>query len=211
MAAVQIKICGLTTPETLDAAVAAGATHIGLNLHPPSPRYVPLDQAAALRRKTPAHVTVVLLLVNRTPEDTLEAIAAVKPDVVQFHGDEAPQWLAAVRQHQQVAVWKAFGVRDAGAFTRALKYREAADLVLFDAPAGALPGGNGLAIDWSLFAGLRFAMPWGLAGGLNPGNVAEAIRLTGAPLVDTSSGVETAPGVKDAGLIAAFCEAVRSA
>lgn len=211
MVDVQIKICGLSTPETVDAAVDAGASHVGLVWHEPSPRHVTLDQAALLRRRVPARVKTVLLMVNQSPEDTVRALDTVRPDVVQFHGDESPQWLALIKQHKKLTVWKAFGVREAGAFERALRYKDAADLILFDAPAGKLPGGNGLAIDWGLFSGLRFAMPWGLAGGLSPANVAEAMTLTGAPLVDASTGLESVPGIKDPTLIRAFCMAARGA
>lgn len=204
-----IKICGLSTPETVDAAVAAGATHIGLNLYPPSPRYVTLDQAARLRARIPQNVKVVLLLVNEQPQPTVEAIQAVRPDVVQFHGSETPEWLALVKQKTPLEIWKAIGVRDAEVLEKARRFKGAVDLLLYDAPARALPGGNGLAVDWTLFDGFRHSIPWGLAGGLTPENVADAIACTGAPLVDTSSGVESAPGVKDVDRIKAFCQAAR--
>jgi phosphoribosylanthranilate isomerase len=205
----EIKICGLSTPEAVDAAVAARATHVGLVHYPPSPRHLTLEQAARLRARVPVEVKVVLLLVNEQPQPTLQAIEAVKPDVVQFHGGETPEWLAILKQAGARELWKAVGIKDAESLERAKRYKGAADRVLYDAPAQKLPGGQGLAIDWSLFAGFRHEMPWGLAGGLTPDNVAEAIRLTGAPLVDASSGLESAPGVKDLGKIAAFCEAVR--
>jgi phosphoribosylanthranilate isomerase len=211
MAEVEIKICGLSTPETVDAAVAAGATHVGLVHYEPSPRHLTLDQAAALRRRLPQHVKAVLLLVNMEAMPTARAIEAVKPDVVQFHGKETPEWLALVRQITPLEVWKAIGVRNADSLTSALKFKDAADRLLYDAAAGALPGGNGLALDWSLLANFRHEMPWGLAGGLTPGNVGEAIAMTGAPLVDASSGIESAPGVKDVDLIRAFCKAARDA
>ncbi|MEO6040569.1 MAG: phosphoribosylanthranilate isomerase [Croceibacterium sp.] len=206
-----IKICGLSTPETIDAAVAAGATHVGLVHYPPSPRHLTLDQAAALRRRVPSRVKVVLLLVNEQPQPTALALQAVRPDVVQFHGGETPEWLALLRQNTALEIWKAFGLRDADGLAKAVRYKDAAHLILFDAPAQALPGGNGLAVDWSLLAGYRHEMPWGLAGGLTPGTVAEAIRITGAPLVDASTGLESAPGVKDVDKIAAFCKAARGA
>ena len=207
----QIKICGLSTPEMVDAAVAARASHIGLVHYPPSPRHVSLEQAARLRVRVPAEIKVVLLLVNEQPEPTVRAIEAVKPDVVQFHGGETPEWLAVLKQAGVKELWKAVGIKDADGLERSKRFKGAADRLLYDAPAQKLPGGQGLAIDWSLFAGFRHEMPWGLAGGLTPGNVAEAIRVTGAPLVDASSGLESAQGVKDAGKIAAFCDAVRAA
>lgn len=210
MANVDIKTCGLSTPEAVDAAVDAGATHIGLVHYEPSPRHLPLDRAAALRRRVPEQVKVVLLLVSMEALPTARALEAVKPDVVQFHGQETPEWLALIRNNTPLEVWKAVGVRNAASLDYALTFRDAADRVLYDAAAGALPGGNGLALDWSLLANFRHQMPWGLAGGLTPDNVAEAIRATGAPLVDASTGLETAPGVKDVELIRAFCRAARA-
>lgn len=207
----EIKICGLSTPETVDAAVDAGATHIGLVHYEPSPRHLSLEDAAKLRRRIPPSVKVVLLLVNMEAVPTAQAIDAVKPDVIQFHGGETPEWLALIKDKTPFEVWKAWGVRSAESLANALRYKGAVDMMLYDAPAKKAPGGQGLALDWSLLAGHRHELPWGLAGGLSPANVAEAIRLTGAPLVDASSGLETAPGVKDVGLIRAFIEAVRTA
>ncbi len=204
-----IKVCGLTTPETLDAAVAAGATHVGLVHYEPSPRHVTLDQAAALRRRVPERVKVVLLLVNMEARPTTEALEAVRPDVVQFHGMETPEWLALIKNNTALEVWKAWGVRSADSLAKAAKYRGAVHRMLYDAPANKAPGGQGLAIDWSLLADHRHELPWGLAGGLSGANVAGAIAQTGAPLVDASSGLESAPGVKDVALIRAFCEAAR--
>jgi phosphoribosylanthranilate isomerase len=209
MANVEIKICGLSTPETVDAAVEAGATHVGLVHYEPSPRHLSLDQAAALRRRVPPGVKVVLLLVSMDAPATVRALEAVRPDVVQFHGQETPEWLSLIRNNTPLEVWKAIGVRNADSLASTLKWKGAADKLLYDAAAGALPGGNGLAIDWSLLSGFAHPVPWGLAGGLNPGNVADAIRTTGAPLVDASSGLESAPGVKDVDLIRAFCKAAR--
>lgn len=209
MANVEIKICGLSTPETVDAAIDAGATHVGLVHYAPSPRHVSLEQAAALRRRVPERVKVVLLLVSMDALPTAQALDAIKPDVVQFHGAETPEWLALIKNNTPLEVWKAIGVRNAEALASGLKFKGAVDKLLYDAAAGALPGGNGLALDWSLLTGFQHEIPWGLAGGLTPGNVADAIRTTGAPLVDASSGLESAPGVKDVDLIRAFCKAAR--
>lgn len=206
----EIKICGLSTPETVDAAIEAGATHIGLVHYEPSPRHVSLEQARALKARVPAHVKTVFLLVNMEAEPTARALDAVKPDIVQFHGRETPEWLALLRQNTPLEVWKAVGIKDAGSLTRAMRFKGAVDRVLYDAPARQLPGGNGLALDWSLLAGHRHAMNWGLAGGLTPGNVAEAIGQTKPPLVDTSSGVESEPGVKEVERIRAFVRAARA-
>ncbi len=203
----QVKICGLSTPETLDAAIAHGATHIGLVHYGPSPRHVDLNIAAALRQRAAGRVKVALLLVNASQQLTGRALSAVRPDIVQFHGNETPEWLAAVKQLVPAEIWKAVGLKDAGTLDRIQQYRGIADRILFDAPAQALPGGTGTRFDWSLLANHRHDIDWGIAGGLTLANVGEAIAATGAPLVDVSSGVESAPGVKDVDKIAAFLKA----
>lgn len=204
-----VKICGLRTPETVDAAIELGATHIGLVHYEASPRHVDLKTAAELRQRASGRMKVALLLVNASQQLTGQALSKVRPDIIQFHGNEAPEWLAAVKQLVPAEIWKAVGLKDAGTLERIEKYRGAADRILFDAPAQALPGGTGTRFDWSLLANHRHSMDWGIAGGLTPDNVAEAIAATGAPLVDVSSGVESAPGVKDVDKIAAFLKAAR--
>jgi phosphoribosylanthranilate isomerase len=206
-----IKICGLSTPETVDAAVVAGATHIGFVHFEASPRHVSLDDAAKLRRRLPEQVKAVLLTVNVEILDMAKAIETVRPDVVQFHGRETPEWIALVREKAGVEGWKALGLKDKGTLERSAKFNGNIDRLLFDAPAKVLPGGNGETFRWDLLNGHTHAVDWGLAGGLNPDNVAEAIRATGAPLVDASSGLESAPGVKDVDLIRAFCKAALEA
>lgn len=206
-----IKICGLKTPEAIFAAAEAGATHVGLVHYPPSPRHVSLADAAALRKIVPSSLKTVLLLVSMEAREAAEAIAVVKPDVVQFHGAESAEGCAMMRQILPVEVWKAVGVKDMAAMARAQDYVGAVDRILYDAPAGRLPGGQGLALDWTLLAGYPHRAQWGLAGGLNPDNVAGAIRVTSAPLVDASTGLESAPGVKDIDKIAALCQAARAA
>jgi phosphoribosylanthranilate isomerase len=209
MAGTLIKICGLKTPETLAAAVQAGASHIGFVHFAKSPRYLALEEAARLRALTPAQIKVVLLTVDLDPSALMRAVREVQPDVVQFHGSETPEALARFRAETGIAAWRALGVRDAASLDDAARFHGAVDRLLFDAPASSLPGGNGAAFDWGLLLGYRGPTAWGLAGGLTPANVAEAIRLTGAPLVDTSSGVERSPGIKDVDKIAAFCKAAR--
>ena len=145
-----IKICGLSTEASVDAAAKAGATHIGLNLYEKSPRYVPMEKAAALRMRAPASLKVVLLLVNAEPGLTAKAIEVVKPDIVQFHGSETATWLRVLKSAVDIEIWKAFGVRDAASLKNADEYVDAADLILFDAPAQVLPGGTGMRFDWSL-------------------------------------------------------------
>lgn len=209
MAVTQIKICGLKDEAAIDAAAKAGATHIGLVHYEPSPRHVSLEQAATLRMRTPPRLKVVLLLVNADPELTQTAIERVRPDVVQFHGTETPEWVKLVREQMRVEVWKALGVKNRETLLRSDRFIGAADRLLFDAPAQALPGGTGTRFDWSLLRQYDHRLPWGVAGGLTPANVADALRETGTRMVDTSSGVESAPGVKDVDKIAAFCKAVR--
>jgi phosphoribosylanthranilate isomerase len=214
MPAPLIKICGLNTPAALDAAIEARADYAGLVVFPPSPRHVALAEAAALGARAAGRIKLVGLFVDAVDELIAETVAAAKLDVIQLHGKEDPARAAALRAAFGLPIWKALSVATREDVARAETYAGAADLVLFDAkpPKGAaLPGGLGLVFDWSLLAGYRSSMAWGLAGGLGPDNVAEAARLTRAPLVDVSSGVETAPGVKDADLIAAFCRATRSA
>lgn len=205
----QIKICGLTTVAAIDAAAKAGATHIGLVHFDKSPRHASLEQAAGLRAHTPSSLKVVLLLVNAPADLTGIAIEKVKPDVVQFHGTETPEWLRAVKDTTGLEIWKALGVKNREILLTSDRFVGIVDRLLFDAPAQALPGGTGTRFDWSLLAEHRHRMNWGLAGGLDPENVAEALRVTRASLVDTSSGVESAPGIKDVDKIARFCKAVR--
>lgn len=208
---IQIKICGIRDEAAMDAAAEAGATHIGLVHYEPSPRHLSLEDAARLRLRAPSSVKVVLLLVNQEPKPTALAIEAVRPDVVQFHGSESADWLKVVKDNAPVEVWKARGLANAETLERAKVYEGTADMLLFDAPAKALPGGNGVGFDWSLLEGYNGALPYGLAGGLDPSNVAQAVRETDAVLVDTSSGVESAPGIKDLDKIRAFCEAAKNA
>jgi phosphoribosylanthranilate isomerase len=205
----KIKICGLSTEAAIDAAVEAGATHIGLVHFEKSPRHVSLERAAELRNHAGNQVKTVLLLVNADPKATGIAISVVKPDVLQFHGSETPDWLKLVADNSSLEIWKALGVKDKPTLAKSSRYVGAADRLLFDAPAKALPGGTGTSFDWSLLAGHDHQIDWGLAGGLDPDNVTDALTATRAPLVDVSSGVESAPGVKQVDKIAAFCQAVR--
>lgn len=213
MPAPKIKICGISTLPTLDAAIGARADYCGLVFFPPSPRTVSLGQAAELAARGGDRIARVGLFVD--PDDTLlaGAIEAGRLDAIQLHGRETPERVAQVKARFGLPVWKALPVAAPGDVERAAGYTAAADLLLFDAktPRGTLPGGMGLRFDWSLLGAYKGTLPWGLAGGLTPDNVAEAVAQTGAPLVDTSSGVESAPGIKDVDKIAAFCEAARGA
>lgn len=212
MPAPLIKLCGLTDGTAFDAAIAARADYAGFNFYRPSPRFLGLDKAAELGARAAGRIGRVGVFVDADDTAIAEAVAAARLDAIQLHGSETPQRAAELRSRFGLPVWRVVGVAKAQDIAKAADYAGAADFILFDAktPKGTLPGGMGLAFDWSLLANLKLALPWGLAGGLNPGNVAEAARLTGAPLVDAASGIETAPGVKDPALIAAFCLAARS-
>ena len=211
-ASIQVKICGLTRPQDIDAVVAAGAAYGGLVFFPKSPRAVGVAQARALSLAVPPGLARVGLFVD--PDDALlDAVLAEVPlDILQLHGKEATERVAELRARHGLPVMKAVGVagpEDLGALAT---YGSVADMLLVDAkpPRDAvLPGGNGLAFDWRMIAGRRWPVPWMLAGGLTPENVREAILLTGATQVDVSSGVESAPGVKDAGAIARFTAAAK--
>lgn len=207
MIRVTAKICGITTPETLDAAIASGASHVGFNFFAPSPRCVSLDAVQGLATRMPAQVGRVGVFVD--PDDALldAAIMAGRLDAVQLHQTAAER--AAAIKARGIAVWAAVAVKTRTDLEAARNYRESADKILYDAktPDHALPGGMGLRFDWGLLDGFRHPLPWALSGGLDAGNVAEAARRTGATLVDVSSGVESAPGVKDVDKIAAFLKA----
>ena len=209
-----VKICGIRTPADLEAAIAAGASHCGLVFYPPSPRSLSLADAAALSRLGRGRVTMVALTVN-ADDALLAAIAGeVAPDMIQLHGQESPERTVRIREITGRPLIKAVSVAEPGDVAAADAWLEAADLILFDAKPplrpSALPGGNGLSFDWSLLAGVRGRMQFALSGGLTPDNVAEAIAATEPMLVDVSSGVETAPGQKDAQLIRRFVAAART-
>lgn len=207
---VRVKICGLTEPAGLAAAVAAEAAYVGFVFFPKSPRNLAIAAARDLALSVPPGVAKVALTVD-AGDEALDAILREVPiDMLQLHGHESPARVADVRARHGLPVMKALGVAGAVDLPQIEAYAAVADQILVDAkpPKGAdLPGGNGLAFDWRLIAGRRWPVPWMLAGGLTPGNVAEAIRLTGARQVDVSSGVESAPGVKDPAKVAAFCGA----
>ncbi|MBN8814584.1 MAG: phosphoribosylanthranilate isomerase [Sphingomonas sp.] len=209
MSRVTAKICGLSTPETLDAAIAGGASHVGFMFYPRSPRAVSFDAVRGLAARVPGRVGKVGVFVD--PDDALvdQAIASGTLDAIQLH-KVTPDRAAALRQRTRLEVWVAVAVKTRADLDTAANYRQAADKILYDAktPVGALPGGMGVRFDWGLVDGFRHPLPWALSGGLSADNVGEAARRTGATLVDVSSGVETAPGVKDVDKIAAFLQAV---
>jgi phosphoribosylanthranilate isomerase len=206
-----IKICGISTPESLKACITARAEWVGFNFFPPSPRFLTSAAAAGLAAQGGDAIRRAGVFVDADDAAIAEAVAAGRLDAVQLHGHESPARVAQLKARFGLPVWKVLSVSDAEDIARAAAYNDVADFLLFDAktPKGQLPGGMGLAFDWSLLAAYRGPLAWGLAGGLTPANVGEAIRLTRAGLVDTSSGVERAPGVKDVDKIAAFCKAAR--
>jgi phosphoribosylanthranilate isomerase len=210
MADIRVKICGLRTLADVAAVAASGAAYAGFVFFPKSPRNLTVAEAKPLALAAPAGLCKVALVVD--PDDaTLDAIVEGLPiDMLQLHGHESPDRVAAVKARYGLPVMKALGVADEGDLAPLLDYSMVADQILIDAkpPKGAdLPGGNGLSFDWRLVAQRRWLRPWMLAGGLTAENVAQAIRLTNARQVDVSSGVESAPGVKDAAKIAAFAAA----
>ena len=207
-AQVNVKICGLTDRASLDAAVAAGARYVGLVFFEKSPRNISLLDAAKLAAVIPEGICKVALVVDAQDEFLDQLLAEVPLDMLQLHGKESPARVAEIKARYGLPVMKAVGIADASDVPALETYMQVADQILVDAKPpreAVLPGGNGLAFDWRLIAGRRWPVPWMLAGGLTPDNVGEAIAMTGANQVDVSSGVEQAPGVKDASKIAAFC------
>ena len=210
-----VKICGLSTPDAVDAAVAAGADMIGLVRFPKSPRHVGLEEGRALSARARGKAFRVALVVGADDAELEAVVAALDPDLIQLHGAETPERVAAIRARFGRPVMKAVGIAEAADLDAIERYRAVADRVLLDAKppqrAEALPGGNGLAFDWRLVAGLDPDKPFMLSGGLSPETVAAAIELTGMRAVDVSSGVETRPGQKSPDRIAAFVKAARAA
>lgn len=208
-----MKICGLRTPADVTAVARAGAAYAGFVFFAKSPRNVTLPEARLAALAAPPGLAKVALTVD-ADDAMLDAIVETVPlDMIQLHGHESPDRVAAVRARYGLPVMKAIGLAEEGDLPAIFEFSTVADQILIDAkpPRGAeLPGGNGLAFDWRLLAGRRWLRPWMLAGGLTPQNVAEAVRLTGARQVDVSSGAESAPGVKDAARIAAFVAAARA-
>lgn len=209
---VQVKICGLTSAAAVRAA--ATAQFAGFVFYPPSPRHRAPEEAYRLAALLPASVKRVAVMVD--PDDSMlrETLAAFQPDFLQLHGRETPARVAAIKRGFGLAVIKAVPVAEAADLDAARAFEDVADWLLFDAkprPGALLPGGNALSFDWGLLANRRWARPWLLSGGLNPGNVRDAIARTGAAAVDVSSGVENRPGDKNPALITDFITAVRGA
>jgi phosphoribosylanthranilate isomerase len=208
---VEAKICGLSTPETLDAAVRFGARFVGFVTYPKSPRHISTETMRALGARVPKMVTRTGLFVD--PDDALldEKIASGALDLLQLHGGETPERVSAIRRRTGLPVMKVIKVATPDDVVRDIAaYATVADRLMFDAAEGTLPGGNAKTFDWTFLSGRNVPLPWFLAGGLTPANVAEAVRVTGARLVDVSSGVESSRGVKSVDLIRAFLDGVKA-
>lgn len=212
--ALDIKICGLKTGEALAAAVEGGASHVGFIFFPKSPRNLTPREAGKLRAQAVGKAKAVAVTVDADDAFMDAIVEAMQPDMLQLHGSESPERVAAVKARYSLPAMKAFAVHEAADLDRVAPYRGIADRFLFDArpPAGSqLPGGNGVRFDWTILAGLDAGVDYMLSGGLDAANIGDALRLANPPGIDISSGVERAPGVKDAALIEAFFKAVAAA
>ncbi|MDP1739151.1 MAG: phosphoribosylanthranilate isomerase [Caulobacter sp.] len=208
------KICGLSTPETVRAALDGGAAFLGFNFFPSSPRYLTPDAAARLAPPARGKASIVAVTVD--PDDDLvdRLMATLRPDLIQLHGKETPARAREVSGRAGVGVIKALPVSESADLDAAMAFETVVEHLMFDAKPptdAAMPGGLGEPFDWTILSGRRFERPYLLAGGLDPWNVGEALRQSGAPIADVSSGVERGPGIKDPVLISAFLEAVRRA
>jgi phosphoribosylanthranilate isomerase len=209
---VDVKICGLSTPETMETALEADADFVGLVFYPRSPRNVSLEQAARLAEQARGRANIVVLTVDADDRLIDDIARNVKPDWYQLQGSETPERVSAIRALAKKPVIKAIKIGASEDVNAAQKFNGFADMLLFEAkaPPNALPGGNGIVFDWRLLGKDKTAKRFMLSGGLNHGNVAEAIAVTRAPIVDVSSGVESAPGKKDVNLIRKFIEAAKA-
>jgi phosphoribosylanthranilate isomerase len=209
-----VKICGLKTPEALDVALESGADLVGFVFFPPSPRHLALEAARLLGERVNGRAGKVALTVDADDETLGAIVEALKPDMLQLHGTEPPERVAAVRKRFGLPVMKALPIAAKGDLDRIARYAKVADRLIFDARApqdATRPGGLGTRFDWTLLQGIDAGVPFMLSGGLDADNVSEALRVTRAPGVDVSSGVERAPGEKDPDKIRAFICAARAA
>lgn len=213
---VAIKICGLTTMDALDATIALKCDYAGMVFYPPSPRHVSFEKAAQLQQRARGAIATVAVTVDANDALIAAIMQQVQPELLQLHGAEPPERFAELKtRYPGLQLIKAVKVQESDDIAYALRFIHTADMLLFDAKppkhlAGALPGGNGLAFDWNLLKGRNFPLPWFLSGGLNAENAGDALRLSGATMVDVSSSVEREPGVKDVRLMEQFVAAVRS-
>jgi len=211
---VQAKICGVTTAEAAQAALAGGAAFVGFMFFPKSPRNIAPEAAARLAEPVRGKAAIVAVAVDPSDAEADRIAQTLRPDFIQLHGAETPSRARAVAERMGAGLIKVLPVAEAADLAPAADYDSIADHLMFDtkpAPEAERPGGAGRAFDWTLLAGRRFRRPWLLAGGLDPWNLAEAVKQSGAPIVDVSSGVERGPGLKDPALIAAFLDAAKRA
>ncbi len=209
---VQVKICGINSAAAADAALRAGAEFGGLVFFAKSPRNLGFDQASLLAERMRGRLKLAALVVDEKDEKLSEIAARVKPDFFQLHGKETPERAADIRARFGIPLIKALPVAESGDLAKASAYDDVAEMFLFDAspsPQATRPGGHGAAFDWQILSGKSFPRPWFLAGGLTPQNVARAVEISGAKMVDVSSGVESAPGVKSESRIAEFAAAAK--
>lgn len=209
---VHSKICGLTNVEAVAAAVESGSRYLGFVFYPASPRHVTPQQAARITRSKPDAVRTVAVIVDMTDEALDAILKEFQPDMLQLHGNEKPERVRAIKERYGLPVIKALKIRTGSDVGACRVFYKVADMLLFDArpPEGKLPGGNGVAFDWALLKEREFPLPWFLSGGLSAANVTEAVKITGATLVDVSSSLEIAPGIKDPELILQFNKVVAS-
>lgn len=209
-----VKICGISTPDAMTAAIENGARYVGLVFYPKSPRHVDWEVAGYLSRYVPTTVRSVGLFVDPSDEELERTISSVQLDMIQLHGSESPERVVEIKSKFGLQITKALPIANKTDLDSVKGYEVSADMMLFDAkptPEDDLPGGNGLPFDWAVLEGYQGKKPWFLAGGLNPDNIAEAITLLNPPAVDVSSGVESDLGIKDADKISAFLNAVKCA
>lgn len=212
--AVLVKICGINSAEAADAAARAGADFAGLMFHPKSPRHVTPEAARSLAQRLRDKVRIVAVIVDPRDEDIVHAMNNAVPDFLQLHGSESPARVGEIREKFGIPIIKVLPIAEAADFANLPAYEDAADMLMFDAkpPANAdRAGGHGVAFDWQLLRSRTISRPWFLAGGLTPENVSRAIAAANAAAVDVSSGVETAPGVKNPELIQSFIASARAA
>jgi phosphoribosylanthranilate isomerase len=208
-----VKICGINSAEAADATARAGVDFAGLMFHARSPRNLKIDVAVMLAERLRNRARLVAVFADARDEDMAAAVAAVRPDFIQLHGLESPERVAAIHGLFGARIIRAISISEPNDLNSVAKYEDVVDMFLFDAkaPSGAArEGGHGAAFDWQMLKGRKFSRPWFLAGGLNTENVARAIEISGAPGVDVSSGVETAPGMKSPNMIRDFVSAARA-
>lgn len=203
---IKVKICGLKTKEEVQASIACGADYVGFVFFHKSPRNVTAKQAEKITKGIGSAVETVAVVVDASDGDIDDMLKAFKPDYIQCHGNETSKRIIEIKHKYGIKVIKAIAVRSSDDIAKAMNYAKVSDMILFDAkvPSSPLPGGNGISFDWTLLRGREFNIPWILSGGLNIQNVKDAIKISGAKMVDVSSSVESEPGVKDAGLVNEF-------